>query len=257
LVVLGSNGEFPFLKPEEKFQLVKLAKQNMSPEKLLIVGAGCEGTRMTVELCEQFEKLGANAVLVHTPHFFKSLMNDAALENHFNKVADLSPLPVILYSVPSNTGIDLQYNIVVKLSSHPNIIGLKDSGGDVEKMAKIVEATKSNNFQVLAGSAHFLMDAIKGGCVGGVCAVANILGQDTVDLANLCFNKKFDEAEKLQARLTPPNLAVTRKFGVPALKYMMDKFGYYGGPLRNPLQPLSEETKRLVEHEFTNSGFKF
>jgi len=256
-VVLGSNGEFPSLSMQEKLQLIQCAKDNMANGKLLIAGAGCESTRDTIELIKKFSDLGVDAVLVHTPCFFKSRMTNAALEQHFKKVADSSPLPVILYNVPANTGVELAAEVVLKLASHPNIIGLKDSGGEIAKLSLIANRTAKHDFQVLSGSAGFLLPSLYAGCVGGVCALSNILGKETVDLYELHRNQQFSAARELQADLIAPNAAVTRKFGVPALKHMMDKFGYYGGPARSPLIPLTEEEARTVENDFLNSGYKW
>jgi len=254
-VVLGSNGEFPYLTLEEKLQLVQCAKDLTPNGKLLIAGAGCESTSETIDLCKKFADLGVDAVLIHTPCFYKSSMTNAALELHYKKVADASSLPIILYNVPGNTGVELSADVVLKLASHPNIIGFKDSGGEIAKLSLIAERTQQYGFQVLAGSAGFLLASLHAGCVGGVCAIANMLGQETVDLYDLFQKSKFEEAKKLQANLVAPNAAVTRKLGIPGLKYMMDKFGYYGGPVRSPLVPLTADEAKSVEKDFITSGY--
>nr|XP_046197681.1 4-hydroxy-2-oxoglutarate aldolase, mitochondrial-like [Oncorhynchus gorbuscha] len=110
-------------------------------------------------MTERMAGAGADLVLVVTPCFYKGMMDSRALVHHFTQVADNSPVPVVLYSVPANTGLDLPVDAVVRLAQHPNILGLKDSGGDITRIALIVHKTKLQDFQVLAGSAGFLMAA--------------------------------------------------------------------------------------------------
>lgn len=119
-----------------------------------------------------------DAAVVITPCYFKNKMSAAALEQHFVSVADHSSVPVILYSVPANTTIDLPVDVVARLARHPNIIGIKDSGGDVAKLAMLVKATEGENFQVLAGTASILLPGFVVGAVGGICALLNVLPKE-------------------------------------------------------------------------------
>uniref|UniRef100_A0A8C7JWN7 4-hydroxy-2-oxoglutarate aldolase, mitochondrial n=1 Tax=Oncorhynchus kisutch TaxID=8019 RepID=A0A8C7JWN7_ONCKI len=184
---------------------------------------------------------GADLVLVVTPCFYKGMMDSRALVHHFTQVADSS--------------LDLPVDAVVRLAQHPNILGLKDSGGDITRIALIVHKTKPQDFQVLAGSAGFLMAAYSVGCVGGVCALANVLGREVCELEQLCVSGRWEEASALQQRLIEPNTAVTRKFGVPALKQAMEWFGYHGGTCRSPLQPLSEAESQQLRLDFSTNGW--
>lgn len=143
----------------------------------------------------------------------------------------------------------------MKLSAHPNIIGLKDSGGDISKLAHLVHKTRDNDFQVLAGSASFLYAAYHVGCVGGVCALANVLGREICQLESLYKSNKFEEALALQQRLITPNMDVTRKFGVPGLKQAMEWLGYNGGRTRSPLQPLTPAQIETLRADFKENGF--
>ncbi|KAF6739429.1 4-hydroxy-2-oxoglutarate aldolase, mitochondrial [Oryzias melastigma] len=163
LVVQGSNGEYPYLTEAERVEVVRTVRRSLPPGRLLMAGSGCESTRATVQLTEKMAAAGADAALVVTPSFYKGKMDSRALIRHFTKVADSSPVPVVLYSVPANTGLDLPLEAVVELSQHPNIRGLKDSGGDITRIGLIVHKTRTEDFQVLAGSAGFLMAAY---CVG-------------------------------------------------------------------------------------------
>ncbi|XP_060557304.1 4-hydroxy-2-oxoglutarate aldolase, mitochondrial-like [Ruditapes philippinarum] len=254
-VVQGSNGEYVFLREDERIDLVRRVSEMAGKDKLIIAGAGCESTRDTIAMCEKMAKVGAEAVLVVTPSYYKSLMSNAALISHYTKVADASPVPVILYSVPGNTAIDLAPEVVIQLSSHPNIAGVKDSGGDIAKIGYMVHATKGNDFQVLSGSASFLLASYTLGGVGGVLALANILGEQCCDVEKLFKAGKMEEAKLLQHRLIDPNIMVTKKLGVPGLKRAMEMLGYYGGPSRSPLQPITKQNEEALRTVLTNEGF--
>lgn len=255
LVVQGSNGEYPHLSEEERVEVVRAVRRTLPRDQLLMAGSGCESTRATVKLTEKMAAAGADCVLVVTPCFYKGKMDSSALIRHFTQVADQSPVPVVLYSVPANTGLELPLEAVVTLAQHPNILGLKDSGGDITRIALAVHRTSSQRFQVLAGSAGFLMAAYCVGAVGGVCALANVLGPQVCELHDLCVSGRWDEARALQQRLIEPNTAVTRGLGVPALKTAMEWFGFHGGACRSPLQPLTEAQTQQLRAAFSNNGW--
>uniref|UniRef100_A0A8C1LW06 4-hydroxy-2-oxoglutarate aldolase, mitochondrial n=1 Tax=Cyprinus carpio TaxID=7962 RepID=A0A8C1LW06_CYPCA len=255
LVVQGCNGEYPHLTPQERVEVVKRVKQALPEDKLLMAGSGCESTRATIQMSQRMADAGADCLLVVTPCFYRGRMDSQALINHYTKVADSSSVPVVLYSVPANTGLDLPVDAIIQLSQHPNIVGLKDSGGDITRIALLVQKTRSQDFQVLAGSAGFLMAAFAVGAVGGVCALANVLGQQVCDLAQLCVSGRWDEARELQYRLIEPNTAVTRQYGVPALKQAMQWFGYHGGVCRSPLKPLSKADLEQLRVKFSSNGW--
>lgn len=253
-LVQGSNGEFPFLASNERLEVVSCARQAMPKDKLLLAGSGCESTQATVEMTVSMAQVGADAALVVTPSYYRGRMSSAALIHHYTKVADHSPIPVVLYSVPANTGLDLPVDAVVTLSQHPNIVGIKDSGGDVTRIGLMVHKTRRQDFQVLAGSAGFLLASYAVGAVGGVCALANVLGAQVCQLERLCLTGQWEDAQKLQLRLIEPNTAVTRRFGIPGLKKTMEWFGY-GGPCRAPLQELSPAEEEALRLAFTNNGW--
>uniref|UniRef100_A0A8D3BSZ9 4-hydroxy-2-oxoglutarate aldolase, mitochondrial n=1 Tax=Scophthalmus maximus TaxID=52904 RepID=A0A8D3BSZ9_SCOMX len=255
LVVQGSNGEYPYLTQEERVEVVRTVRRSLPAGKLLMAGSGCESTRATVRLTEEMAAAGADAVLVVTPCFYKGKMDSRALIQHFTTVADSSAVPVVLYSVPANTGLELPPEAVVRLAQHPNIVGLKDSGGDITRIGLIVHQTEAQDFQVLAGSAGFLMAAYCVGVVGGVCALANVLGRELCELERLCASGRWEEARVLQRRLIEPNAAVTRKLGVPALKQAMEWFGFHGGACRSPLQPLTEAETEQLRRDFASNGW--
>ncbi|XP_066514241.1 4-hydroxy-2-oxoglutarate aldolase, mitochondrial-like [Hoplias malabaricus] len=255
LVVQGSNGEFPYMTAEERVEVVRRVRQTLPKDKLIMAGSGCESTNATIQMTENMANAGANCIMVVTPCFYRGQMSSSALIHHYTQVADSSPVPVVLYNVPANTSLDLPVDAVIHLSQHPNIVGIKESGGDVTKMALIAHKTRSQDFQMLAGSAGFLMAAYSVGSVGGVCALANVLGHQVCELAQLCSSGQWDKAKELQSYLIEPNTAVTRKFGVPGLKQAMDWFGFHGGVCRFPLKPLSKVEIEELHAAFSSNGW--
>ena len=241
-VVLGTNGEYVLLTEQEKLQVLETARAAIPSDKLMIAGTGCEATRETIELTKKAAAIGADAALVITPSYYKSRMTPEALIHHFHAVADASPIPVILYNMPACTGIDLSAEAIAAIAEHPNIIGIKDSGGNLVKMGDI-RRLAGPDFQVLAGSASFLLPALSVGAVGGILALANIAPAQCLAIRQHFLDGEWEQARELQVRMIPVNTAVTRGWGVPALKAAMDMLGLYGGPVRSPLLPLSDDLK--------------
>ncbi|XP_069877446.1 4-hydroxy-2-oxoglutarate aldolase, mitochondrial [Dipodomys merriami] len=254
-VVQGSTGEFPFLTSTERLEVVSRIRQIIPKDKLLIAGSGCESTQTTVEMTLSMAQVGADAVIVVTPCYYRGRMSSAALIHHYTKVADLSPIPVVLYSVPANTGLDLPVDAVVTLSHHPNIVGMKDSGGDITRIGLIIHKTRKQDFKVLAGSVGFLLASYAVGAVGNIGGLANVLGAQVCQLERLCLTGQWEAAQELQHRLIEPNTAVTKRFGIPGLKKTMDWFGYYGGPCRAPLQELSPAEEEALRVDFSSNGW--
>jgi len=241
-LVLGSNGELVHLSEAEKIQVYEMAREVITPEKLMIAGTGGQSTRETIMLTRAAAAAGADAALVLNPFYFKGLMKPEALKQHYFAVADVSPIPVIIYNMPANSGMDMDADTLFMLSEHPNITGLKDSGGNVAKMGDIRKRVKPE-FQILAGSAGFLVPAMSVGACGGILASANIAPAQCIAMHKAFTAGDMAEASRLQLDIIPVNNAVTKKWGVPALKAAMDYIGLYGGPARKPLFPLDADTK--------------
>ena len=251
-LVLGSNGEAVLLKREEKLETWKTAGQAIGPDHLFIAGTGCNSTGETVELTEKAARLGANAAMVVTPYYYKSGMDHKALVVHYTTIADSSPIPIILYNVPAFTGIDLSAETIIELAQHPNIIGLKESSGNVVKMGQVFY--KSDHFQVLAGSGSFLLPALTVGAVGGVMALAAVAPHALAEIVECFQNGAMKKARDIQLRLISANAAVTSRFGIPGLKAALDLIGMYGGPVRPPLLPLGKEQKVTLEKIMRAAG---
>ena len=250
LLALGSNGEAAFLDEDESERIVATVRADVPRDRVLLAGAGRQSTRATIAAVKRAAGAGADAVLVLTPFYFKARMTHEALVDHYRAVADASPVPVLLYNFTSVTGLNMSLETVAALSAHPNIIGMKDSNGDVAQVAGIVARVPAD-FTLLVGSAGTLHPSLLAGAAGAIVAVANVVPDVCVRLFELARAGRHDEARRLQERLTPLALAVTREFGVAGLKAAMEIAGYVGGPVRLPLRPVGtderEELRRLYE----------
>jgi len=248
-LVLGSNGEAVYLNEREKIKVIEVSRESIPKSKIMLVGTGMESTQETIRFTNQAAKLGADCTLVVTPSYFKGSMKPQILYDHFISVAESSKIGILIYNVPQFTGINLEPELVAKLSEHPNIIGIKDSSGNIDQLSEIINLSQKG-FAVFVGSAPVFFPALCIGAVGGILAVANVVPQECVRIKNLFDEKKFDEARVLQNRLTPLAKAVTTKYGIGGLKMAMDLAGYFGGnprlPLKKPGQEVEEELKRLL-----------
>ena len=239
LVVLGSNGEFALLSHQEKIDAVALVREELPSHMQIIAGVGCESTAETIQLCKEAAAVGAAAALIVTPWYYKGSYTDAVLEKHYLAIAEVSPIPVMLYNMPRNAGVNMSAALVAKLGQHPNIVGVKDSSGDIVQIANYINNTPED-FAVFAGSGSFLMATTVMGGVGGTLAVANIMPNTCADLFEASVRGDLVTARSLQQRIMVPNAAVTSRFGISGLKKAMDLLGLQGGNPRLPLQPVSE-----------------
>ncbi len=252
-VVGGSNGEFPLLTLDERVEVVRAARGAAAPGRRILAGSGMESTRATIELTRRMAEAGAEAALVVTPSYYRGRMSAAALTKHYLAVAEASPIPIVLYNVPANTGVDLPVEAAVDLSRHPNIAGMKESGGDVAKISRILQAC-DHDFQVLAGSAGFFLGALAVGSVGCIAALANLAATELDGLLKAFRSGDMETARSMQQRLVEANAAVTSLFGVAGLKAALDAMGFYGGPVRSPLQPLNEDERGRLEAILRQAG---
>lgn len=242
-VVMGSNGEAVHLSADERAQVIKAARQAAGPHAQILAGCGEQSTRATIRNCEQAARNDADAALVLPPFYYKGRMDNTALIAHYRTVADNSPLPLLIYNMPGNTaGLDLDAATICTLAEHPNIIGVKDSAGNMAKLAQIV-AQRPAHFSVFAGSAGYLLPALVVGAVGAVAALANIFPREVCRVQELFKMGQLEEARILQAQLAPANTAVTTTYSVAGLKAALELTSGYGGRPRSPLQPLTGQER--------------
>ncbi|HHV65152.1 MAG TPA: dihydrodipicolinate synthase family protein [Peptococcaceae bacterium] len=245
IVVMGSNGEFVVLSPEEKRQLISKVCELAKGKKPVIAGTGCEYTKETIELTKYAAEAGAVAALVLSPNYYKRAMNDEIIKSFYLEVADASPIPIVLYNMPGNSGINLSAKLVAELAKHPNIIGVKDSGGNIVQIAEIIKNTPEE-FAVFAGSASFLFPSLVLGATGGTLALANVLPNECAEVYELVKAGKYTEAKDLQLRLLDINNAVTARWGIGGLKAALEMQGLFGGEPRKPLKSLGAEDRKLL-----------
>jgi dihydrodipicolinate synthase/N-acetylneuraminate lyase len=311
MVVLGSTGESILLSDQERREVLKTARDAASPNKVLVAGTGVESAIETLRLTEYAAQLGYDIAMVRTPHYYKKQMHPANLLAFYRTVADRSPLPVIIYNFPQATGYDMPAELVIELAEHPNLIGIKESSGDVEKVRKMVAATKhirrsatvtetfeavtprmlaaaasgangggelvsigattgassspkpssaavsiagnlktrqkEVGFQVLVGAAQKLQPSLDVGAVGAILAFACAAPTACYEIYAAWKEGDAELARVKQERIAIAAQRVVGELGVPGVKYGMDLNGYFGGPARLPLLPLTGEVKTEIE----------
>lgn len=249
-VVCGSTGESVMLTPDEKFELWGWVAEAAAPEKLLLAGTGVESVRETVWLTNRAAEMGYKAAMVRTPHYYKNLLNkDEAQVLYFRSVADQAKIPLMIYNWPQTTGVDISPDAVAMLSEHPNIIAIKESSGNLEKVMQLIRVVKPG-FQVLVGSAPTLWPSFVVGAVGAVLAFANAAPYACITIWEAHRTREQEAAKDWQNRIARAAQLVTVKYGVPGLKYAMELNGYYGGPPRLPLTTISPAAKKEIEAAF-------
>ena len=248
IVALGSNGEAPLLDEHESDVVIGAARDATPRDRLLIAGTGRESTKATIDASRRAARLGADAVLVRTPSYFKPRMTTEAFVAHYTAVADATPVPVLLYNYPAVTGVTFAPDAVGRLARHPNIVGIKETSVDAAQIAAYVDATQGERFTVLAGSAPSFFPALGLGARGAILAAACVVPRLCVALLEAFRNGDHTGARELQRRLIPIALAVTSDYGVPGLKAALELTGYVGGAPRSPLIPASSETVAALKH---------
>jgi len=313
IVVLGSTGEAIMLSDQERRDVLKAARDAASPNKVLVAGTGVESAIETLRLTEYAAELEYDVAMVRTPHYYKKQMHSANILALYRTVADRSPLPVIIYNFPQATGYDIPAEIVIELAEHPNLIGIKESSGDVEKVRKMVEGTryiqrsatvtemfdaltprmlaaatsgsnqggelvpvgalagtgstsggkpsssavsvvgnlktrkKEIGFQVLVGAAHKLQPSLDAGAVGAILAFACLAPTACYEIYAAWKEGDAELAGLKQQRIVRSAERVVSELGIPGVKYGMDLNGYFGGPARLPLLPLTGEAKTEID----------
>ena len=247
-LLLGSNGEAPHLSASEKLEIVGRAAAILPPDRYFLVGVASPTLVAASDFLEKIEGLRIDAALISVPSYYKDRMNEKALERYFTEVADRSSFPVLLYNIPQFTGIEIGSELVGRLAHHENIVGMKDSSGDVLYLERVLEQTEQENFQVILGSAGILGHALVLGIEAAILAVACVLPELPMRLMR-DYQAGMD-TERQQIQLAQLSRCVTDDHGIPGLKYAMDLLGFQGGQSRLPLLPLDEGQKVDIERVF-------
>ena len=253
-VLLGSTGERAHLDENEYLKVIEAARAEVGPRPeglIFIAGAGQQSTRGTInEIKRVIEAVTVDAFVVITPHFYRPSITQQALIAHYRSIADASPVPVILYSMPALTGIKIEPETAARLSEHENIVGIKDSSADLDGLGETIKLVRKD-FAVLTGNGTVLNQALSAGACGGILAVGCVAPSVCIEIYRAVTYGESERASSLQTKLTPLAQAVTTLFGIGGLKAALDMSGYQGGavraPLRSPGQAARVEIARLLE----------
>jgi 4-hydroxy-tetrahydrodipicolinate synthase len=246
-VVLGSTGERVHLDESEYIQVVEAARKEVSAEQIFIAGAGQQSTVGTIkEIKRVTTAASVDALLVITPHFYRPSLTQTTLAEHYEHVADESPVPLILYSMPALTGVKIEPETADRLSAHENIIGIKDSSADLEGLEKTVKLVPPD-FAVLTGNGTILKEGLVAGACGAILAVGCVAPSLCIEIFEAVKSGETNRAVELQAKLTPLAAAVTTRFGIGGLKAALEMLGYTGGAVRAPLREADEEARAEIQ----------
>ena len=246
VVVCGSTGEAALLDEVERRSLIERSREELPSDVRVIVGTGAESTRLCVERCRVASEHGAHAVLVVAPHYYASAMTPAALEAHYLRVADESPLPVLLYNIPKYMHFALEPDLVARLSTHENIVGMKDSAGDLKRLEGYMQS-QTESFTVLTGHGGTFAQALALGVRGGILAVSLFAAEQTLEVFERHTAGDTDAASEAQRAITPLAAEIVGRMGVAGVKAAMDRVGLSGGPVRMPLVPIGFEDSSRVD----------
>jgi len=252
-LVLGSTGESVSLSDAESETLVRAARESAAPGKKVIAGTAQESTKLTVEFTNRMAEIGVDAALVRPPSYYKSKMTLEALRAHYLAVADGARVPVLIYNIPQNTGIFLESRLIVELARHPNVIGLKESAGNLAFLGEVIRQVPPD-FHYFLGSGSVFLPALELGACGAILAVANAAPEICVRIYELFGEDRLEEARSLQLDLLPFNKAIMEGAGIPGLKHALDLRGFYGGPARLPLLSVDEQVKSDVAAHMRRLG---
>jgi len=234
-VVLGSTGEFPMLSESERERVLGAAREAIPASKAFIAGTGTNSTLVTIRQTKRAAEQGADAAIVITPHYFSKAFGQAAAQvRHYLAVADASPIPILVYNFPLNTGINLEADTVARIALHPNVAGIKDSSGNIPQCAQIIDQTPKT-FHVLVGAASALLPSLAIGSSGGILALGLIAAREFCDVYALARGGRWDEARAIAARMLAADRGIAGRYGIGGLKAALDLQGFFGGPCRAPL----------------------
>ena len=252
LVIGGTTAEAATLSDEERYKLYTFAKGKIAGRTKLILGTGTNDTRVALKHTKFAQRLGCDGVLLVTPYYNKG--TEEGIEKHYLKVAESVDLPIILYNVPSRTGVNLGFNLLDRLSNHPNIVGLKEASDSVDRLVAL--GAFGEKLQLYAGNDSQIYPTLALGGKGVISVMSNLLPKTTHLLCKSCFEGKFDEARKLQFALLPFIKSLFIETNPSPIKFAMAAKGLCSPEVRLPLAEPRESTKaeimrRLDELSFT------
>ncbi len=253
-LAFGSNGEAVHLSADERRRVLETLRRTAVPGRLVIAGVNEQSTAAAIAATEQAAAAGADAVLVITPYFYKSAMTQNVLKTFFREVASASPLPVLVYNIPQNTGVTVSPSTLAQLAEHPNLVGVKDSSGNLGALTETIRRVPSE-FAVIVGNAGILYPALMMGATGGILAVACVAPEACIELFEAAQAGKHVRARDLQQRLSPLASLVTTEFGIPGLKAACELAGLAASHPRPPLMPVTASQRQRIADVLAETGF--
>jgi 4-hydroxy-2-oxoglutarate aldolase len=250
-VINGSTSESVLLRWSEVYRAFEAALEHTTGGKELVAGTGAESTAESIAHTNHAASLGFRAALVRTPSFYKPAMTEDALAEHYLRVADAAKIPILVYSVPIFTHVTVEAPLVARVAQHPNILGIKDSSGNVAALAATIAAAP-RDFKTLVGAAGTLFESLEAGACGAILALANAFPAICAEIYELSRAGQAEEARILAATLAAPAKMFGPQYGIAGLKYAVDRAGYTGGPTRLPLLPLTPAARLEIDAMLAN-----
>lgn len=253
IFVLGTTGEFYALDEREKQAIVADALAHVNGRSPVYAGTGAETTREVIRLTKMAEREGAAGVSVITPYFIKP--NQSELFDHFRRVAESTPLPVVLYNNPATCGgLSIEPETVAKLAEVPNIVGIKDSSGDLQNTIEIIRQTPRDKFSVLNGRDTLIHAALQAGAQGAIPASCNIAPELCVGIYESFVKGDAEAARQFQSRLHGVRMAMSLGTGNSAVKEAMALLRRSAGPMRAPVLPFGDAQKAKLRAILEKAG---
>ncbi|MEC3941330.1 4-hydroxy-tetrahydrodipicolinate synthase [Enterococcus mundtii] len=251
LLLLGTTGESPTLSEEEEEEIVRFTVEKVNGRIPVIAGAGSNATAKTVKKVQRFAELGADQLLVITPYYNKT--SDVGLLAHFKAIADASSLPIILYNVPSRTGMTISLPVLTELAKHPRIIGIKEASGDMSYTMEVAQLI-DESFALYSGNDDLILPILSIGGIGVISVWANIQPKVVHELVHDYLNRNSPSAKEKQLTHLALINALFRETNPIPVKAAMNHLGLPAGPLRLPLIELGEEKKQQLIALLTENG---
>jgi 4-hydroxy-2-oxoglutarate aldolase len=243
------------MNDKERLKSIETVRASASKDKTIIAGTGMQSTQGTIEFTNLAAGAGADYALVVTPFYFKDQMTADNLESYYREVAEDSSIPILMYNVPKFTGLDLPIKAILHLAEHPNIVGLKDSSGNIARLTELVKVCPTD-FVILQGSGSVLFPSLMLGAQGAILALSNFAPAETVEIFQKVKSGDLEGAKEIQMRLITLNEKIVNTFGVPGIKCALDLVGYFGGNPRPPLQPVGQETEDVIRQLLEDVGLR-
>jgi len=257
VLALGTNGESFLVDADEADTIVRTTRDAMPEGRALLVGTGHDSTRATVAACRRAADHGATHALVRPPTSYTRFITQDGLLEHYGRIADASPIPVLLYNQPQVFGAELAAATVAGLARHDNIVGLKDSSGNIAHVSDVLTRVP-DDFSVLTGVAGMMYAGLLSGTAGSIVAVANVVPNVVVQLYEFVVTGQLHHALALQRAIAPLARAVTVQHGVAGLKAAMALAGFPASTPRLPLaaapDTVVDELRGLIRHLETFTG---